>query len=615
MSLGAMGLMRICTLIFALASSLVWTAPHASSRSLSSRQTIDKLVFCHFMIGVVDDRTSASDYDNDMRQAKAAGIDAFALNIGTDAFTNTQLEFAYESAHSNGMSVFISFDFNWYSTSNTSGIASTIGTYAEYPAQLMIGGKVFVSSFAGDGLDLAVVQSDLATHTIFWAPNFQPKNIGSADALFNWMAWPNNGDNKAPDAGNNLTVSEGDTSYTSALAGKPYVAPVSPWFSTHFGLEVKYSKNWVFPSDLLWFDRWTEILSLDPQFVEIQTWNDYGESHYVGPLSSPHIDDGNSKWTNDMPHDGFLQMAKPYIAAFHAGSKTVDSHIGSDQLIYWYRPTLKSASCDTTDNCEQPWSSPTPNPNYFTGKPNGFDTMEDSVFVVALLISPGTVTLTSGGNGPQTFNAPAGASSWQVGMGTGKQSFSLTRNGRTIRAGDSLKDIISECVCGIYNFNAYVGILPAGASDPLSADGLVSFTNSLSATCQPTPSLGTASGAITGPPSAPYPTGINSSTPSMSGGSESFTSSGSGGFQSSATSVAGPNFQGSGAASSYPVIEAPTPTWRTAAITSSATTAVVGSGSKTITALSELFPTNCMRPGSVWGGPPGSDPAAWCDGG
>ena len=37
------------------------------------------------------------------------------------------------------------------------------------------------------------------------------------------------------------------------------------------------------------------------------------------------------------PHDGFLQMAKPYIAAFHAGSKTVDGHIESDQLIYWYR--------------------------------------------------------------------------------------------------------------------------------------------------------------------------------------------------------------------------------------------------------------------------------------
>ncbi len=197
------------------------------------------LVYCIWLtwdlwwkIGIVDDRTSASDYDNDMRQAKAAGIDAFALNIGTDGFTDTQLEFAYESARSNNMSVFISFDFNWYSTSNTSGIAGTIGTYADHPAQLMIDSKVFVSSFAGDGLDLASVQSDLPTHTIFWAPNFQPKNIGSADALFNWMAWPNNGNNKAPNAGSNLTVSDGDTSYTIALAGKPYVARKPSWL--HF---------------------------------------------------------------------------------------------------------------------------------------------------------------------------------------------------------------------------------------------------------------------------------------------------------------------------------------------------------------------------------------------
>ncbi|KAF6231493.1 hypothetical protein HO173_010245 [Letharia columbiana] len=611
----AMAPMRICTLIFTLASSLVWAAPHGSSASPASRQSTEKLVFCHFMIGVVDDRTSASDYDNDMQQAKAAGIDAFALNIGIDGFTSTQLDFAYESAHSNGMSVFISFDFNWYSTSNTSGIADTIGTYAGYPAQLLIDSKVFVSSFSGDGLDLAGVQSDLTAHEIFWAPNFQPNNIASADALFNWMAWPNNGDNKAPDAGNNLTVSEGDTSYTTALKGKPYVAPVSPWFSTHFGLEVKYSKNWVFPSDLLWFDRWTEILNLGSQFVEIQTWNDYGESHYVGPLSSPHIDDGNSKWTNDMPHDGFLQMAKPYIAAFHAGSKTVDSHIESDQLIYWYRPTLKSASCGSTDNCEQPWPSPTPNPNYFTGKPNGYDTMEDSVFVIALLTSPGSVTVTSGANGPETFGAPAGASSWQVGMGTGKQSFSLTRNGQKILSGDSLKDIISDCVCGIYNFNAYVGTLPAGASDPLSADGLRSFTNSLSATCQPTPSLGTATGAGTGVVAVPTAVGTNSSALSMIGGTGNSTSSGSGGPQPSAVRIAVSPLQGSGATSSSAVAGAPATTSQTPTTTSSTTAAIMGSGSKTITALSQLFPTNCMHAGFVWGGPPGSDPAAWCNGG
>lgn len=46
---------------------------------------------------------------------------------------------------------------------------------------------------------------------------------------------------------------------------------VSPWFSTHYGLEVSYSKNWVFASDNLWFDRWTEILNLGSQYLEIIT--------------------------------------------------------------------------------------------------------------------------------------------------------------------------------------------------------------------------------------------------------------------------------------------------------------------------------------------------------
>ena len=311
------------------------------------------------------------------------------------------------------------------------------------------------------------------------------------------------------------------------------------------------------------------------------------------------------------PHDGFLQMAKPYITAFHAGSKTVDNHIESDQLIYWYRPTLKSASCDSTDTCEQPWSGPTPNPNYFTGKPNGYDTMEDSVFVVALLTSPATVTIASGSNKPQAFDAPAGASSWQVGMGMGKQSFSLTRNGQTVLSGDSLRDIASECVCGIYNFNAYVGTLPAGAADPLEADGLVSFTNSLSATCRPTPSLGAALGAV----AAPTPINNNPPASSVTGNSQtSASSSRIGNLQTSATTVAETPFsQGSASTPSPTVAGAPSQSPPT--ISTSTTAGVVGGASETITALSQLLPTNCMRAGAVWAGPAGEDPPAGCDGG
>ncbi|KAK4692888.1 glucan endo-1,3-alpha-glucosidase, partial [Lecanoromycetidae sp. Uapishka_2] len=476
-------------------------------------------------IGITDDRTSASDYDADMQQANAAGIDAFALNIGLDGYTETQLDYAYDSAAKNNMSVFISFDFNW-------------------------------TPFAS--------------------------GKSKADSEF-IKAWPNNGNNKAPD-GTNLTVSDGDTDYTVALGTKPYMAPVAAWFSTHFGPELKgNSKNWVFPSDSLWYDRWTEVLNLDALYLEIITWNDYGESHYVGPLNSPHIDDGNSKWTNDMPHDGFLSMAKPYIKAFKTGAKTVNTQIDSDQLIYWYRPTLKSADCDSTDNCEQPVSPP--ENNYFIGKPNGYDTMQDAVFVVALLTSPGTVQVTSGTNS-QSFNANAGPNIFQLNMGTGKQSFSLTRGGQTVLCGDSPKDIIDECVCGIYNFNAFVGTLPPGPSDSLQADGLKSFTVAMQATCQATPSLGApssvcatqpaATGTVSGPGSGPAVTGSSSASSTAGSGSTTATTSAS--------------------SSSLPVNFVPPIN----PITTATSVTAAGGGSLTITALSQLAPTNCLHSGFVW---------------
>lgn len=191
-------------------------------------------------------------------------------------------------------------------------------------------------------------------------------------------------------------------------------------------------------------------------------------------------------------------MAKPFIAAYHAGAKSVDSYITEDQLIYWYRPTLRGLDCDATDTTMVPANNASG--NYFEGRPNGWQDMEDSVFVVALLTSPGTVTVTSGGN-TQSFNAPAGASAYQVDMQVGQQSFSLTRGKQTVLSGTSLKDISSICICGIYNFNAYVGTLPAGPSDPLGPDGLVSLTAGLHvSTCLPTPSLGTAPSSPTSTP-------------------------------------------------------------------------------------------------------------------
>ncbi|TVY62742.1 Mutanase [Lachnellula suecica] len=532
-----------------LVASFALAAPAANVETLETledRQSASRLVFCHFMIGVVGDRTSASDYDADMQRANTLGIDAFALNIGVDSYTDQQLGYAYQSAANNGMKVFISFDFNWYSpSSGASAVGQKIAQYASQTAQLMVNGKVFASSFAGDGLDVAAMRAAAGVQ-VFWAPNFHPgqSDVSQVDGALNWIAWDNNGNNKAPTPGANVTVEDGDASYKTWLAGKPYIAPVSAWFSTHYGPEVSYSKNWVFPSDLLWFRRWNDILTMGPEYLEIITWNDYGESHYIGPLSSPHYDDGNSKWTNDMPHDGWLDMAKPFIAAYHAGATSVNEYITSDELIYWYRPALRSLNCDSTDTTMAPANNDSG--NYFEGKPNGWEDMEDTVFVVSLLTAAGTVTVNSGGN-TQSFNAPAGASAFQVPMAVGQQQFSLIRGSSTVLSGVSLKDISSVCICGIYNFNAYVGTLPAGFSDPLGADGLSSLTAGLHVTtCVAKPSLGTApaSPTVSTPPattstSAAVPTSTTPVSSSPTSSTPTKTSASSSSSPTSGTCIAG----------------------------------------------------------------------------
>lgn len=528
---------RSFTLLHALlaaSASFVSAAPtsppaaspeHSDSATAVTRDALvtasssDKLVFCHFMIGIISDRTGPSDYDSDMQLAKDLGIDAFALNIGTDGFTDTQLAYAYESAADNGMKVFISFDFNWFSTDDAATVGHKIANYSSYSSQLKVDGKVFASSFAGDGLDVSAVKS-AAGMDVFFAPNFSPDKTSDADVVdgaLNWMGWDSDGANKAPTPHSNVTVVQGDIHYNKWLgSAKTYIAPVSPWFSTHYGIEVSYSKNFVFPSDLLWQDRWDHVLDTQPQFVEIITWNDYGESHYIGPLSSKHNDDGASKWVNDMPHDGFRDVARPYIAAYKAGASSPDDFVTEDQIVYWYRPHLSTAECDDTDNTKGGGSANNGSGNYFIGKPNGYQELADSVFVVTMLTADGTLTVTSGDN-TQTFAAEAGVHSFEVEMGTGPQKFALTRGAKTVLSGTSRKEIQEDCVCGIYNFNAYVGTLPEKAYEPLGKDGLASFTAGLHVTtCSATPSLGTAAG---GTGAAPTTTTLTSGGGGGGGGS------------------------------------------------------------------------------------------------
>lgn len=54
----------------------------------------------------------------------------------------------------------------------------------------------------------------------------------------------------------------------------------------------------------LYSKRWESVISARDQIdlVEVITWNDYGESHYIGPIKG--AQPNSQAWTDGMNHTG-----------------------------------------------------------------------------------------------------------------------------------------------------------------------------------------------------------------------------------------------------------------------------------------------------------------------
>ncbi|EWC47642.1 hypothetical protein DRE_03262 [Drechslerella stenobrocha 248] len=416
------------------------------SADLVERQPGSKIVTAHFLVGIAGSYT-ASNWQQDINAAKEMGIEAFALNIAkqsTDAFTPAQLALAYNQAQNLNFKMYISFDFAWFvaDSSSVAEIAGYLQTYAAHPAALKHNGKAVLTTFIGDnfGSNWNAVRGQVST-PLEILPNWQPNNVQNnavVDGAFSWHAWPNR-DND-PIAGP-LTTSA-DQAYLSALGGKTYLAPVSPWFFTHFDF-TSFKKNWIFASDDLYVTRWKQILALAPPIIQIVTWNDFGESSYIGPYNSGHSDDGSSQWAAGFPHDAWRTLGKPFVAAYKAGAKSPT--VTDEKIIYWYRPHPKGLTC--SDPLE---------------RPTGADYAQDKIFVATMLTSPGTIVIQSGDKGPVTINVPAGITLSSVDMGVGTQSFKLRRGNCDVISGTGGIPVAGSC--SRYNFNAYVGELSPSSS-------------------------------------------------------------------------------------------------------------------------------------------------------
>ncbi|KAF7586515.1 hypothetical protein BBP40_008775 [Aspergillus hancockii] len=416
-----------------------------------SAKTQAKAVFAHFMLGNSAEY-SDKDWRNDIKLAQNAHIDAFALNMAHNEIFAGTLHKAFDNADKLKFKLFFSFDYAGNGSWPKQDTINLMNEYMNRPSYYHYKGKPFLSTFEGTSSpDWPEIKN---ITNAFFIPDFSSigpvaaANKSYVDGLFSWAAWPN--------GPTNLNTSA-DDAYRHALGDRPYMMPVSPWFYTNMP---GFDKNWVWRGDDLWYDRWQEVISFQPEFVQIISWNDYGESHYIGPLHKnayKAFDRGEApfNYALGMPHDGWRTFL-PYAIDQYKNPK-LSIPIDEENVVSWYRlhPALACTTGGTTGN------SRTQGQEEY--KPS--EIVADRIMYSALLNSTADVTVEIGKNKVNGAwdDVPKG------GKGIYHGSIPFRQDGGvkvTISRGDkeiasiSGKAITSKCSDkdkGFQSYNAWVG--------------------------------------------------------------------------------------------------------------------------------------------------------------
>ncbi|KAH3463578.1 hypothetical protein KXV78_000763 [Aspergillus fumigatus] len=410
-------------------------------------------VFAHFLVSNAANFT-ITDWADHIRLAQDAQVDAFALNIAADdAINGHALQLAFTAAQRARFKVFFSFDYVARGPWNQHDVIGLLLQYRTNEAYYRVNGHPFASTFEGSE-NAEEWKSVKASTDCFFIPDWSSlgvkaaleKGYGIVDGLFSWAAWPSGAEDM------NTQV---DMSYLELLqqGGLAYMMPVSPWFYTNLP---GYGKNWLWRGDDLWYDRWQEVLSLRPEFVEIISWNDYGESHYIGPLHQGGygvFKTGKApfNYAEGMPHDGWRILLPFIVGDYKNGSAAVNE----ESLVTWYR-TTPGAACDAGGT-----SANTRSHGQVEFSPQ--EVTKDRIYYSALLteyavaeVTIGGVTQTgtwgsepSSGKGIYHGSAPFNGA-------TGDVEVTLSRRDNkvlTLRG----KAISGDCPNNIQNWNAWVG--------------------------------------------------------------------------------------------------------------------------------------------------------------
>ncbi|PQE28029.1 glucan endo-1,3-alpha-glucosidase agn1 protein [Rutstroemia sp. NJR-2017a WRK4] len=405
--------------------------------------------------------------EQDIKDAAALGVDAFAVNLQdiTSSWATNAIKYLFKHADSYNFKLLPSFSFDMTAFNSPDQFITLLKSYVTNDAYYTYDGLPFVSTFNGGTSAFKFGQSSTslgwkvklqdvmatAGHPIYFIPSFQDVSASTnfftseypyLNGTFNWDSWPKTTDGDIP------VSTTTDLIYQTAAhsSSKTFMMGISPLQFKH----IDSSQNWYRRGEQNLELRFGQVLALQPDFLEFQTWNDAGEGHYMGNVWWETLVSNTSAMalsSLSYDHTGYWQILGSFIKEWKAGATSTASMYPTNgakaQGTFWHHTLLKNADC-SSDSLGLP-------------KPDGWQHVEDKVTAVVLVASGetgleasievggtvmGTQKLSAGYNVVSVANITTGAVSMKVTEGSGSV---------VVQGTGSLKVVDSAGLCN-YNF-------------------------------------------------------------------------------------------------------------------------------------------------------------------
>ncbi|KAL1597261.1 hypothetical protein SLS60_008845 [Paraconiothyrium brasiliense] len=400
------------------------------------------------MIGEITDEHTKKD----VQDAMDLGLDAFALNINSlESWATGTVERLFKNADDLGFKLFFSFDFGVNNFGDPSQVVDYLKPFLSRPSYYALNGKQLVTTFGGEQFDdgkISQFKSDVGGNILFipglynQAPDANLfSSFPSYDGVFGWNSWP------AQSAGlvetNASTTDDGIWAQAvSNSPGKLRIAGLSPVNFKHYA-----GQNWYRRGEQNLEFRMAELLSGEnaPDMIEIQTWNDAPESHYIGNIwDEPNA--GNTEaqgWYKGFDHTGYQQVIKGFAKAWHSCETDLASVVPTNgksvQGAFWHHVLTVGGDCSA-----DPKGKPEPLP------------AEDSVSGVVLVAkgSTGLVAVVNNGDkelGKVTLNEGYNKFKFDN-LGAGKVQLEVWDGSTMVAGGYSNQSVQTSADICNYNF-------------------------------------------------------------------------------------------------------------------------------------------------------------------